>query len=76
MMHHNHKWAVVHVRELLEKWQQQQPGVPVEQLVEAAGLRHHLDAYAWLNDELRGLRVSRAWLLPHGQVLTVLQVAL
>jgi hypothetical protein len=62
---------VEHVREKLEEWQQQQqqqqqPGVPVEQLAEAAGLRKHLDAYVWLNEELRGLRVSCAWLLPCG----------
>jgi hypothetical protein len=73
--HDNHKWAVDHVRQLLEKWQQQrrqqqrqqqQPGVPVEQLAEAAGPRQHLDAYAWLNEELRGLRVRLHWLLLRG----------
>jgi hypothetical protein len=60
---------VEHVLELLQEWQQkQQRMVPVEQLAEAAGLRRHLDAYKSLNEQLRGLRVSAAWLLPRRRI--------
>jgi hypothetical protein len=45
-------------REQQQQQQQQQPQTPVEELAEAASLRRNLDAYAWLNKQLRGLRVS------------------
>jgi hypothetical protein len=51
------------MRDLLQQWQQQQqqgPQAPVEQLAEAASLRLNPDAYTWLNEQLRGIRVSTA----------------